>query len=99
MNKYFLCYTQKNSLVDEKLLDKIKRKFLSEGIFLYVDLLDNKSISHQELWFKELVSSDKVVVLNKADEKKSRWMRQELMIAKLLNKPLIPLECESIGKL
>lgn len=81
-----MIYTEKDPNINREVLLKLKSKLEENNNYVFVDKIDNTSISHQQKWFQELVGADEIVIVKSPYLYKSRWVRQELEIAKLLGK-------------
>jgi len=99
MKKIFVIYTEKDPEINRTRLLTIKKLLEDDCNYVFIDRLDNNSISHQEKWFKELVAADEIVLLNSPFLKKSKWVRQELRIAKLLGKKVRMMDIKYIDRI
>ena len=93
MKRIFVVYTEKDPAISRERLKTIKKRLEDDGSYVFVDLLDNTSIAHQEKWFRELVEADEIVLLKSPFLNKSKWVKQELQIANLLGKRVREYNC------
>lgn len=79
--KYFISYSMADKIITLDLLKKL-RKRLEKDANCYVDILDNDSNNKQARVVAELLDSDKLILVNTPNCKKSKWVQLELSIAK-----------------
>jgi hypothetical protein len=80
--KYFISYTTRDGMVNKSVLKKIELQYIRKGK-VYIDLLHNDSRFKQIRVFKELFTSDTLVVINTPSLLESPWVKIEILIARL----------------
>lgn len=85
--KIFISYTIRDEEVDLLFLKDVYRK-LSSLNDIYIDLLHNNEKSQQKV-INELISSDRVIVIETSKINDSPWVKTELRIAKKNKIPIV----------
>lgn len=97
--KIFFCYTTRNEEITRSILEKIKIQFSLLNVYTFIDLLDNSTCPWQAQVEQELLSCDIIFALHTPHFLNSPWVKEELLLAKSHNKPIIFLSQDIIEKI
>jgi len=96
----FLSYTLRGNDVDYLILKKIKERLeILEWLYVYIDILDNDSINHQERVFEELNRANIVCIIQSTQINNSIWVQKELKHAKQKKIPILWLSNQDIHEI
>lgn len=92
MKKIFLSYTSNDPNITEQQLKKIRDRLSKFEV--YIDLLDNVSLNWQKEIFDKICECDFVVVLEPSNVETSKWVKNEIELAKVANKSIVYIPSE-----
>lgn len=93
--KYFISYTIRDGLINKNKLKKVEKIYSQKGL-VYIDLLHNNSKYPQIRVFKELFSSNAIVIINSPKIMDSPWVKLEILLAKIRRMKFININIEDI---
>ena len=89
--KIFVSYTTKDSYIEANYLQSVYEKVSTVGN-VYIDLLHNDSIDKQNRVYKELITSDVLILIESDSVNKSYWVEWEIALAQKISIPIIKLK-------
>lgn len=94
MKKIFLSYTGNDPNITDQQLKKIRDRLSKFEV--YIDLLDNVSLNWQKEIFDKICECDLVVVLNPSNGERSKWVENEIELAKVAKKKIVYIPSEKL---